>query len=253
MRRLPHRRVVHVQIIADRAHHHRAGVQPDADLYIKPLAPAQLRGIAADGVLHAQGGIAGAHGMIFMGERRPKEGHDAVAQHLIDRPLVAVHGLHHPFEDGIEDGPRLLWVAVGQQLHGAFEIGEEHCDLLALAFERVAGGENLLGQVQGRVGVWGALGLFSGRWRRCCAPPPDQHRARLIHSDALGLNEFSLQVLEGVIIELELPFERAIGHAATALEHRHRVIENLLEGHGRPSTTLARVPRESNIRPGGSQ
>jgi hypothetical protein len=35
---LPHRRVVHVQIIADRAHHHGAGVQPDPDLHIESLA-----------------------------------------------------------------------------------------------------------------------------------------------------------------------------------------------------------------------
>jgi hypothetical protein len=43
-----------------------------------------------------------------------------------------VHRLHHPFEDGVEERARLLGVAVGEQLHRALEIGEEHGHLLAL-------------------------------------------------------------------------------------------------------------------------
>jgi hypothetical protein len=46
-----------------------------------------------------------------------------------------VDGLHHPFEDGIEELARLLGIAVSEQLHGALEVGEEHRHLLALAFE----------------------------------------------------------------------------------------------------------------------
>jgi hypothetical protein len=38
-------------------------------------------------------------------------------------------------EHGVEQLPRLLGVAVGEQLHGALEIGEEDRDLLALAFQ----------------------------------------------------------------------------------------------------------------------
>jgi hypothetical protein len=56
-----------------------------------------------------------------------------------------VDGLHHPLEDGIEELPGLLGVAVGQQLHRALEIGEEHRHLLALAFEGGLGGEDFLG------------------------------------------------------------------------------------------------------------
>ena len=151
MRRLPHRRVVHVQIIADRPHDHLTGVQPDPDLHIEPLALAQLLGIAADGVLHAQGGIAGAHGMIFMGQRRPKQGHDAVAHHLIDRPLVAVHRLHHQRQDRVEELTGLLGVAVGQQLHRALEVSEQDGDLLALAFQAQTGLQDFFGQMGGGI------------------------------------------------------------------------------------------------------
>ena len=73
--------------------------------------------------------------MILVGQRRAEQRHDAVAHDLVDGALVAVDGLHHAFEDGIEELARLLGVAVGEQLHRALEVGEEHGDLLALAFE----------------------------------------------------------------------------------------------------------------------
>src|SRR5215471_17690924 len=65
--------------------------------------------------------------------RSAAEGHDPVAHHLVDGPLVVMHGLHHAFEHGIEELPGLFGVAVGQQLHRSLEIGEEHRDLFALA------------------------------------------------------------------------------------------------------------------------
>ena len=40
---------------------------------------------------------------------------------------------------------------------------------------------------------------------------------------------------ERLVIQLELPLERAIGHAAPALEHGYRLVENLLKGHRPPS------------------
>jgi hypothetical protein len=64
-----------------------------------------------------------------------------------------VDRLHHAFEHGIEELPRLLGVAVRQQLHRALEVGEEHGDLLALALEGALRGEDLLGEVLRRVGV----------------------------------------------------------------------------------------------------
>ena len=73
--------------------------------------------------------------MVLVGEGRAEERHDPVAHDLVDRALVAVDGLHHPFQDGIEELPRLLGVPVGEELHRALEVGEEHRHLLALALE----------------------------------------------------------------------------------------------------------------------
>jgi hypothetical protein len=85
--------------------------------------------------------------MVFMGDGSPKQGHDAIPHDLVDGAFVAVHRGHHAFEDGVEEVAGFFGVAVGQQLHRAFEIGKEHRDLLALAFECGLGVEDLLGQM----------------------------------------------------------------------------------------------------------
>ena len=58
-------------------------------------------------------------------------------------------------EHRIEDRPRLLGIAVGEQLHGALEVREEDGDLFALALKRRFGRQDLLGEVLGRVGLRG--------------------------------------------------------------------------------------------------
>src|SRR5687767_11433857 len=65
------------------------------------------------------------------------------------------------------------------------------------------------------------------------------------------VEEGVLQIFERRVIQVELPLQRAIRHAPTALEHGEGLVQNLLEGHSRPSTTLARVPRESKVHQGG--
>jgi hypothetical protein len=91
--------------------------------------------------------------VVLVGQRCPEEGHDPVAHHLVDRPLVTVDRLHHAFE--VEELPGLLGVAVGEQLHRTLEVGEEDGDLLALALEGGLRGEDLLGEVLGGVGLGG--------------------------------------------------------------------------------------------------
>ena len=96
-----------------------------------------------------------------MRDRRPEQRHDPVTHDLIHRALVVVDGLHHVLEHGVEDSTRLLWVAVSEQLHRAFEIGEEHRDLLAFAFECSLRVDDPFGEVLRRVGL---RGLEALRW-----------------------------------------------------------------------------------------
>jgi hypothetical protein len=91
--------------------------------------------------------------VVFAGEGRAEERHDSVAHDLIHRALVAVDRLHNPLQDGVEELPSLLGVAVGEQLHRALQIGEEDRDLLPLAFQGGLGGEDLLGEVLGSVAL----------------------------------------------------------------------------------------------------
>ena len=91
--------------------------------------------------------------MIFVGKWRTEERHDPVAHHLVHGALVAVDGLHHPFEYGVENLARLLG-NYGEQLHRALEVGEEDRDLLALPREGGLGSEDLLGKVLGSVRLW---------------------------------------------------------------------------------------------------
>jgi len=50
--------------------------------------------------------------MVFMGERRPKQDHDAIAHDLVHGPLVAVHRGHQALQHRVEELPRLLGIAI---------------------------------------------------------------------------------------------------------------------------------------------
>jgi hypothetical protein len=109
-----------MQIVADRAHHHHPGVETHPELYLDPMGAAHLRTIALDGLLHGQGRITGPQGVVLMGDGGPKQRHNAIAQHLVDGPLEAMHGVHQAFEHRVEELPRLLGGTLGGQLHGTF-------------------------------------------------------------------------------------------------------------------------------------
>jgi hypothetical protein len=153
MRGLPHGRVVHAEIAADRPHHDLAGVQADADLHFHTLCTAQLVRVALHGLLHPERGVTRAHRVVLVSERRSEERHEPIAHHLVDRALVAVHGVHHALEHGIQDPPRVLRVAVGEQLHRTLQIGEDHGHLLALAFKGGLRSQDPLREVLRGVGL----------------------------------------------------------------------------------------------------
>jgi hypothetical protein len=151
MRGLSHRGVIHAQIAADGPHHHLARVEPHADPRRDVVGAHHLARVAFQRFLHAEGGIAGPHRVILVGHRRAEERHDAVAHHLVDRALVAMHGFDHELQHRIEEPLRLLGIAVGEKLQRSPEVGEEYGDLLALAFEGALGGEDLLREMPRRV------------------------------------------------------------------------------------------------------
>ena len=72
---------------------------------------------------------------------------------------------------------------------------------------------------------------------------PDQDVARLIDRQALARDEFVLQIFQSRVIELELPLEGAVGHAATPLEHSNRLVQHFLKSHRSPSLCRCGVQR----------
>jgi hypothetical protein len=100
--------------------------------------------------------------VVLVGDRCAKERHDPVAHDLVHRALVTVHGLHHVFEDRVEDFARLLGVTVGEQLHRALQICEQNRDLLALALEGALGRQDLFGEVPRCVGLGRCESRLSG-------------------------------------------------------------------------------------------
>jgi hypothetical protein len=149
--RLPDRGVVHPEVGTDGAHDDLARVEPDADVHRHTLPSPQLVRVPRCPLLHPEGGVAGPHRVVLERQRRPEQGHDAVAEDLVDGPLVAVDGVHHELEDGVEERPGLLGIEVGEQLQRALDVGEEHGDLLALALEGRLRVQDALGKVAGRV------------------------------------------------------------------------------------------------------
>ena len=129
-----------------------------------PVGPLDFGGILLHGGLHAQGCIAGPYRMVLMRQRRAKQRHDAVAHDLVDRALIAMHGIHHPLQHRIKELAGLLGVAVSEEFHRALQVGKQHRDLLALAFQGTSGRQDLLGQIGWGVGEWGLQGwLRRGR------------------------------------------------------------------------------------------
>src|SRR5262249_30960316 len=159
--------------------------------------------------------------------------HDAVTHHLVHRALVLVHGVHHSMEDGVEERARLLGIAVGQELRGAFEVREQHRDLLALALNRAPRREDLLGEMSGDVGLGRARWPAWNAADRMCALETEfrrrgERRAAARTAPRQGWRAFQAELRLGRVLR---PASRT-DHAAArlpALERGHDLSREALE------------------------
>ena len=133
--RVPLRRVVHAQIVADPADHDLARVEADAHPERDAVPHAHLVGIFAHGVAQVQRRVAGALRVVLVRDRRAEERHDAVAGVLVHRALEAMDAVGEDREEAVEDLVPLFGIELLGQIHRALHVGEEHGHLLALAFE----------------------------------------------------------------------------------------------------------------------
>ena len=224
-----------MQVIANRPHHHFARVETHPHAQLQAPRAAHRLGGGLHGRLHGQGRVAGAQGVVFVGNRGTKQGHNAIAEHLIHRALEAVHGVHHAMEGRIEELLGGFGIEAPDEFGGVLEVGKEHGHLLALAFQGRAGREDLVGEMGWRVGQWRPLlGWCGGACRGCARiPGPDQHFALVIDRELLGVDEFVLERLEGLVIQLELELEDAIGHPAALAQQLLDLLQHLIKVHRR--------------------
>ena len=136
--------------------------------------------------------------MIFVREWGAEERHNAIAQHLVDGAFVAVHGVHHALQRGIEELLGGFGVEVGDQLHGAFEVGKQHGDLLAFAFQGAAGGEDFLREIGWGVGRVAPVEGGSADGTRAVRRRPSRRASRsvLIPGNLVRIEKFVLQGLQ---------------------------------------------------------
>jgi hypothetical protein len=125
-------------------------------------------------------------------------------------------------DGGVDELLGGLGVKVFDQFGGVFDVGKQHCHLLAFAFQGATGRQNLLRQVRRGIRDWCTplLPRCQRCWWACypCVPSPDQDPSLLIHRHLPGINEFILESLKVVVVQAEPDFERSIGYPPLALE-----------------------------------
>ena len=71
--------------------------------------------------------------MIFMGDGCTEEGEDTITEHLGDIAFIAMHGVHHQLECGINNRTGFFRIEPFDQRRRTFEIGKQRGDRFALA------------------------------------------------------------------------------------------------------------------------
>ena len=151
VRRVPHRGVVHPQILADGADHDEARVDAHAHSELDAVHPSHVVGQRFELPLDRERTL----GMVFMGDRRPEERHHPVAEELVDRALVAMNRTQDDLERAVHHRVDVLGIELLRHRREARHVREHHSDALSFSLQRAFRGEDLLGEVLRRVGVRG--------------------------------------------------------------------------------------------------
>jgi hypothetical protein len=153
VRRVPHRGVVHAQIVPDASHHYEARVETLPHLETDASPPPQLLLIAFQRFPDPQGRMDRALGVVLMRDRGPKERHDSVPEELIHGPFVAVHLGQHQLEGLAHQAVDVFRVEPLREGGEPRDVHEEDRHLLALPFEGAARGQDLFREVFGGIGL----------------------------------------------------------------------------------------------------
>jgi hypothetical protein len=106
-----------------------AGHDPDPGLEIGPV----LGAVGGDGRDELEAGSHGPFGVVLLGDRGTPDGHDGIADELLDDAAVAADDGPCELEVTGEDLPHLLGVAFLRERREADEVAEQHRDVAELA------------------------------------------------------------------------------------------------------------------------
>jgi hypothetical protein len=109
--------------------------------------------VACQSAADAKRGMHRSLSMILVGDRSPEEGHDAIAEELVDGAFVPVDLGQDQVEGPGHQPMHLLGIEPLRERREARDVGEEHGDLLALSFQRASGGQDLVREVLGSVAL----------------------------------------------------------------------------------------------------
>jgi hypothetical protein len=138
-------------ILADRTEHDLARVYTHPKLQSEPFLAPQSLGLFSTFLLHQEGRVEGALRVILVSNGRAKQSKDAVAHGLGHVTFIAMNSVHHTLQRRVKNGASFLRVEIVDEICGAFDIGKEGGDTLALAIRRASGchgftlGQNPLG------------------------------------------------------------------------------------------------------------
>jgi len=177
-------------------------------------------------------------GVIFMGLGIAEVHQEPIPQELGNVSVKTLDDFRTNSLIGTDHLPRLFGVELRGQFGGIDQVAEHDCELTAFGLRGVLD--------VGCRATWGKMGFLAirkrrtrGRRRDRCwdagATRPDQHGVVLIHGELEHLDDFGCEILEVGVVELKLALEGTIRHTPPALEHRDRLVENVLKGHRPPS------------------
>ena len=150
--RVADRRVVHLEVVADRADDDRAGVDADAQLELDAALGERHAALRrGERVADRQRGADRALGRVLVRDRRAEERHHAVAGELVDDALEAVDLAEAELDVLLEQLAVLLGVEPVGDRGRADEVAEQHRDELALAARAVGGRDQAADEALGHV------------------------------------------------------------------------------------------------------
>jgi hypothetical protein len=83
--------VVHAQIVANASDHDHARVEPHPDRAFDTVGAAEVRMLLLQGALQLKRRQHRAAGVIFVSQRRAKQGHEAITETLINGAFIAMY------------------------------------------------------------------------------------------------------------------------------------------------------------------